>query len=105
MCAFIRVNAKGQMTIPKAVRDALSLAPGAKLEVIADGGRVVAVPQNPAALQKKQYKIDDLIGILGKPPNGRHLSLEEIDEAIMDAVAEDDERIQRDWRQSRADER
>jgi hypothetical protein len=39
----------------------------------------------------------DLAGILGKPPNGVTLSIEDMDEAIMDAVVEDDERIQREW--------
>lgn len=73
------VTSKGQVTVPKEVRDHLGLRAGGKLRfVLDDEGRVV--------LQRPYGTIDDLIGILGKPP--RRLTLEEITETIPRAVAE-----------------
>ncbi|MFK0205827.1 AbrB/MazE/SpoVT family DNA-binding domain-containing protein [Agrobacterium sp. NPDC090283] len=83
------MTSKGQLTIPKEIRDELKLTPGTRFYVTIRNGQVVAVPKNK--------KLADLAGILGKPPNGARLSLEAMDEAIMDAVSEDDERIRREW--------
>ena len=37
------VSEKGQITIPKKVRDTLAIVPGTVLEVVAEDGRIVAV--------------------------------------------------------------
>lgn len=89
MGALTTMTSKGQLTIPKDVRDQLNLAPGTRFYVTVRNGQVLAIPKNK--------KLADLAGILGKPPNGASFSLEDIDEAIMDAVAEDDARIMREW--------
>lgn len=83
------MTSKGQLTIPKEIRDELKLTPGTRFYVTIRNGQVVAVPKNK--------KLADLAGILGKPPNGARLTVEAMDEAIMDAVSEDDERIRREW--------
>ena len=90
MCAFTTLTSKGQLTIPKEVRDALNLKPGTRFYVSERNGQVVAVPKNK--------KLADLVGILGKPPNGVSLSVEDMSEAVMDAAAEDDARIVREWK-------
>lgn len=89
MGAFTTMTSKGQLTIPKDVRDALALTPGTKFYVTVRNGEVVALPKN--------RRIADLAGILGKPPKGAGATLTDIDEAIGQAVAEDDERIVREW--------
>ena len=89
MGAYTTMTSKGQLTIPKDVRDQLGIEPGTRFFVTVRNGQVVAVPKNK--------KLADLAGILGRPPNGRSLSIEEIDDAIAEAVAEDDRRIVRDW--------
>lgn len=81
MGAFATITSKGQLTIPKEVRDELNLATGTRLYVTVRDGEVVARPKNK--------RIADLAGILGKPPSGKSLSIEDMDEAIMEAVAED----------------
>lgn len=81
MGAYTTMTSKGQLTIPKDVRDKLGLAPGTRFFVTVKGREVVAMPKN--------RKLADLAGMLGRPPNGRSLSVEEMDEAIGDAVAED----------------
>jgi AbrB family looped-hinge helix DNA binding protein len=73
------VTAKGQITIPKEVRDALRLKPGQKVRfAIGDGGRATLTPV--------YRRLADLAGFLGKPR--KSASLEEIDEGIGRAIAE-----------------
>lgn len=90
MGAFTTMTSKGQVTIPKDVRDRLNLTAGTRFYVTEMEGKVVAIPKNK--------KISDLFGILGHLPEGKTLSVEDMDQAIMDHVAEDDERIMREWR-------
>ena len=47
-----RVSEKGQITVPKPLRERLGIRPGDELEVVADGGRLLmtkAVPSDPVA--------------------------------------------------------
>ncbi len=83
------MTSKGQTTVPKEVRDKLGLEQGARIEWTIEGDKAIVKPRKLRAV--------DLAGILGPPPSGKSLGIEEIDEAIMDAVAEDDERIKREW--------
>lgn len=89
MGAFTTLTDKGQLTIPKQVRDALNLQPGTRFYVMVQDGQVLAIPKNK--------RLADLAGFLGKPPNGAAVTTEEIDDAIMDSVTEDDARITREW--------
>jgi antitoxin PrlF len=91
MGAFTTMTSKGQLTIPKDVREQLGLEPGTRFYVTIRGREVVALPKN--------RKLADLAGILGEPPQGAGATLEDIDEAIGRYVAEDDERISREWRE------
>jgi antitoxin PrlF len=84
------LTSKGQTTIPAEIREALNLKPGDKIRYVMSGDRVY--------LRVKNGRLADLAGFLGRPPNAEGVSIEEIDDAIMDAVAEDDERIVREWR-------
>ena len=92
MGAYTTMTSKGQLTIPKDVREQLSLKPGTRFYVTVLDGRGVALP--------KTRRLADLAGMLGKPPSGETLSIEQMDEAIMDAVTEDDERIKREWNEA-----
>ncbi len=73
-----KVTSKGQTTVPKEIRDALRLNDGAQLEWFLSDGKV--------AVTARTVRAADLAGFLGEPPNGRHLTLEQIDEAIGDAA-------------------
>lgn len=77
-------TSKGQTTIPKSLRDAVGIKDGTPLTWILEDGsiRVVAKTLNAA----------DLAGFLGPPPSGVHLSIEEMDDAIGEAVAARHER-------------
>lgn len=95
MGAFTTMTSKGQLTIPKEVRDELNLKAGTRFLVMVRNGEVVALPKNKS--------IADLAGMLGKPPSGWGATLDEIDEAIGKAVGEDDERIRREWNERESD--
>lgn len=74
------VTSKGQITIPKDVRDRLDLKPGdrVRFEVEAEG---------TARMTALNRSLDDLIGILGPPPSGARLTVEDINAAIEAAAA------------------
>ena len=91
MGAFTTMTSKGQLTIPKEVRDALKLKPGTRFYVTVRDGEVVAMPKNRT--------IADLAGVLGVPSEGTGAALEDLDAAIGAAVDDDDERIRREWRE------
>ena len=80
-----KITAKGQTTIPAEVRAALGLKPGDRIAYIIQNGKVELVARNVRAI--------DVAGILGPPPSGETLTIEQIDEAIGDAVAADHGRI------------
>jgi antitoxin PrlF len=89
MNAQAKVTSKGQVTLPKAVRDRYGIKPGDVIEFVEQNGKTWVRARNVRAV--------DLIGILGPPPSGKSLSVEEMDRALMDAVSADDVRIQREW--------
>ncbi|WP_309085036.1 AbrB/MazE/SpoVT family DNA-binding domain-containing protein [Chelativorans sp.] len=95
MGALAKITAKGQITVPKEVRDRHGLKPGDRIEFVEENGKTWVRPRNRRAV--------DLFGILGPPPNGISLSDEELERAIQDAAeeqaAEEDERIIREWRE------
>ncbi|MEW9806124.1 AbrB/MazE/SpoVT family DNA-binding domain-containing protein [Mesorhizobium marinum] len=90
------VTSKGQTTIPKEVRDQLGLQTGTRIEWIVEGGKATVRPRKLRAV--------DLAGILHRP-GMKPVSVEEMDKAIGRAVAEDDERIKREWNDAFAKEK
>jgi antitoxin PrlF len=86
------ITSKGQITLPKEVRDRHSLKPGDAVEFIEEGGRTWVKPRNLRAL--------DLAGILHRPGR-KAVSVQEMDEAVSEALVEDDERIKREWNEGR----
>jgi len=88
-----RITVKGQTTIPLEVREALNLKPGDHIRYVID--------KNGVHLLRKNRHISELAGFLGKPPTGAGTSIEDMDKAIGEYLAEDDERIRREWREGR----
>jgi AbrB family looped-hinge helix DNA binding protein len=71
------LSAKGQVTIPKEMRQALNLRPGDQLVYSVIDGQIIVTPKN--------IDFKDLAGFLGTPPNGS-ATLEEIDAAVANAA-------------------
>lgn len=80
-----KVTSKGQTTVPKEVRDFLGLEEGTQVEwTLDDDGKATVKPRKLRAV--------DLAGMLGKPPNGRHATIKDMNDAIGDAIVERFER-------------
>jgi antitoxin PrlF len=76
--ATATLTSKGQITVPKAIRDRLSLATGDRVRFFVDDeGRVVMVPAT--------ISIRSLRGCLPAPP--RPLSLADMDKAVAQGAA------------------
>lgn len=66
------LTSKGQMTLPKEIRDRLALKPGDRLEVTVENSRIILTP--------KTLGIEDLCRVL--PPAERPRSIQEMEAAI-----------------------
>ena len=75
----VPVTNKGQLTIPKEIRQRLGLSKGGT-------ARLTLEEDDRVLLSPKQARLSDLAGMLGKPP--RSLTLEEMDEVIARAAME-----------------
>ncbi|MDQ2908654.1 MAG: AbrB/MazE/SpoVT family DNA-binding domain-containing protein [Candidatus Eremiobacteraeota bacterium] len=66
------VTSKGQLTIPKAIRDKFKLKTGDRVEFLEESGKIVMIPASV-----------DLVA-LGSvlPPPRRHVSIEQMNRAI-----------------------
>ena len=80
MSHFTRVSAKGQVVIPKPVREALGLNPGQALAVRRAGSGVVLTP----VLEKSGRSTDEILEEVRKiyTHKGPPVTLEEMDEAV-----------------------
>jgi antitoxin PrlF len=77
----VTLTSKGQLTIPRQLRDALGLAPGARLQASIDRhGRLVLVPS--------KYEPEDLFR--HRPKVNRVMTTDDMDQAIAMAVGGED---------------
>jgi AbrB family looped-hinge helix DNA binding protein len=74
------ITSKGQITIPKAVRDALKLNAGDKIEF-------VVTDKREALIRPISKKVDDVFGILHRPDQ-KKVSVEEMNEGIRQKMKE-----------------
>lgn len=72
------LTSKGQLTLPKFVRERLGLAAGDRLDVAVDGQRIVLTP--------KALHIGDICSLLPAP--AKAVSLDEMEEAIAQGAIE-----------------
>jgi AbrB family looped-hinge helix DNA binding protein len=74
------LTSKGQLTVPKEVRQWLGLQPGDLVEFTAnDAGETIV-------RRRRRYGVEELFGSL--PNNGVTLTVEEMHDAAVDAVVE-----------------
>ena len=69
------ITSKGQITIPKAIRDSMNLDTGDKIEFI-------VTEEGDALMRPLNKRVDDLFGRLQKPGQ-RKVSVEEMDRGIV----------------------
>ncbi len=81
------VTSKGQVTIPKPVRDRLGVTRGDRIEFIFD-------LDGSVRLRPLTHSVTELAGFLHRP--GREsVTTEEMGESLVELLVEDDERIRR----------
>jgi AbrB family looped-hinge helix DNA binding protein len=85
--ATASVTSKGQVTLPKEVREHLHIAAGDRLDFVIDEAGEVR-------LRPLRGSVQALFGLLRRPGQ-RALSVDEIDDEIAAWAAKDDERIRR----------
>lgn len=74
------MTSKGQLTVPKEIRDQLGLAAGDRVEFVpAEDGRVVL-------RKRRTLSLEEVIGSL--PTNGVTRTLEEMEQDLGDAIVE-----------------
>jgi antitoxin PrlF len=73
------LSAKGQVTVPKEIRDALGMQANDKIVLTIEDGRLILTPKN--------VNFSDLAGFLGSPPNGP-ATLDEIEDTIASAASQ-----------------
>jgi AbrB family looped-hinge helix DNA binding protein len=78
MNARTRMSSKGQVVIPKDIRDALSLAPGEILDVVREGRRIVLQAAEPV---REKISYEEFRRRVPKH-QGPALTIEEMDAAV-----------------------
>jgi len=82
--AIVSITSRGQVTLRKEILQHIGIKPGEKLEIeLLPGGEF-----RGRAVRKKG-SIQDLAGFLKGKTNGKSLTIEEMDEAIGEAVVEE----------------
>ena len=75
------LSAKGQVVIPREVRDALGLVPGQELDVVRTGNGVLLTPRHRKSGRTSE-EIFARIREIAPPWNGPPVSIEEMDRAV-----------------------
>lgn len=76
MNTTVTITSKGQMTVPKALRDQLDMRPGDKCYAWVRDGELIIVPRNKP--------LAGLVGMMGRPP----ASVTSAEDAIHGAASE-----------------
>lgn len=83
-----KISSKGQLVLPKAVRDAHGLVPGSEVEVESVGDTIVLKPRLRKPRTGRVYTLDEVAGMLKY--SGPPVSIRDMDRAI-------DEEFRRQW--------
>jgi antitoxin PrlF len=76
--AFAKLTSKGQLTVPKEVREDLGLQPGDRVSILPNG--------KGTATMRKALSVQDLFGRF--PTNGVTATVEEMNEAAQEEAVE-----------------
>lgn len=79
--ATARLSSKGQLVLPKSIRDAHHLRAGSELE-IEDGGDVILLRPKRKPAGAKTYSVDEVAGFIKY--HGPPVTLADMDRGIMD---------------------
>lgn len=75
-----RISSKGQLVLPKAVRDAYGLGPGSEVDIESAGDTIVLRPRVRKRVGGRTYTIDEVAGMLKY--DGPPVSIRDMDRAV-----------------------
>lgn len=75
-----KISSKGQLVLPKAVRDAHSLVPGSEVDIESVGDAIVLRPRVTKRRNERTYTLDEVAGMLKY--DGPPVSIRDMDRAI-----------------------
>jgi len=84
-----KISSKGQLVLPKAVRDEFGLVAGSEVDIESRGDRIVLRPRSGKRKTRRIYTVDEVAGMLKY--DGPPVSVREMDRAV-------DEMFRREWR-------
>lgn len=91
---IVTLTSKGQLTLPKAIRDEMKLDAGSKLDFsVQEDGTLTARPMR---------SVSSLFGIVRRPPGAGPATLQDLKDARADHVVEKHVRVLRQARKRRA---
>lgn len=64
MNARAKISSKGQLVLPKAVRDAYGLTAGSEVDIETNGDQIVLKPRKKRLQGRRKYSVDEVAGIL-----------------------------------------
>ena len=79
-----RISSKGQLVLPKSVRDAFDLGPGSEVEIESAGDSIVLRPLAKKSGSRRVYTLDEVAGMLKY--DGPPVSIRDMDRAIKEEV-------------------
>ena len=85
----IAISTKGQITLPKKIRNAHNLQSGDEVEIISINDIIQILPRNRS--------VKDLFGSLSHFAGNAPLADESAEEVLAQVAAKDDNRIKREW--------
>lgn len=104
MGAKAKISDTGEVMLPKALRDAYGLKPGAEIDIADDGRRILLTPEVVETSQdgRKKLTLEEFLAMRvsydGPPVNDRMMR-----EAIDRVAIEDWKRLERQWNEDKDD--
>jgi AbrB family looped-hinge helix DNA binding protein len=89
MNARAKISSKGQLVLPKAVRDEFGLVAGSEVDIESRGDRIVLRPRLGKSETRRVYTVDEVAGMLKY--DGPPVSIRDMDRAV-------DDMFRREWR-------
>ncbi|EHK56050.1 AbrB/MazE/SpoVT family DNA-binding domain-containing protein [Allomesorhizobium alhagi] len=86
MNARVRISSKGQLVLPKAVRDQFGLVAGSEVNIESTGSSIVLTPLRRKV--RRKYTVDEVAGMLKY--DGPPVSVRDMDRAV-------EEEFRRQW--------
>lgn len=80
MNARAKISSKGQLVLPKVIRDSHGLGPGSEVDIESAGDTIILRPHVRKPLVRRTYSLDEVAGMLKY--DGPPVSIRDMDRAV-----------------------